>query len=84
VRRVTVAAIVAAVLLAAAGCLTLLTSQQPVTPVPTPASPLVGLYEPGAPGSWSQIAEFTAATGVKPRIVVYFSSWNEPFSTSFA
>jgi len=84
VRRVTVAAIVAAVLLAATGCLTPLTSQQPLTPVPTPASPLVGVYEPGAPGSWSQIAEFTAATGVKPGIVVYFSSWNEPFSTSFA
>ena len=83
-RRVTIAAIVAAILLAATGCLTPLTSQQPLTPVPAPASPLVGLYEPGAPGSWSQIAEFTAATGVKPRIVVYFSSWNEPFSTSFA
>ena len=83
-RRVTVAAIVAAVLLAATGCLTPLTSQQPLTPVPTPASPLVGVYEPGAPGSWSQIAEFTAATGVKPGIVVYFSSWGEPFSASFA
>jgi mannan endo-1,4-beta-mannosidase len=84
VRKVTVAAIVAAVLLAATGCLTPLTSQQPLTPVPTPASPLVGVYEPGAPGSWSQIAEFAAATGVKPGIVVYFSSWKEPFSTSFA
>jgi hypothetical protein len=71
-------------LLAATGCLTPLTSQQPLTPVPTPASPLVGVYEPGAPGSWSQIAEFTGATGIKPRIVEYYSSWNEPFSTSFA
>jgi mannan endo-1,4-beta-mannosidase len=84
VRRVTVAAIVAAVLLAAVGCLTPLTSQQPLTPVPTPASPLVGVYEPGAPGSWSQIAEFTGATGVEPGIVVYYSAWTEPFSTSFA
>jgi mannan endo-1,4-beta-mannosidase len=84
VRRVTIAAVVAAVLLAATGCLTPLTSQQPLTPVPTPASPLVGVYEPGAPGSWSQIAEFTDATGVKPAIVVYYSPWNEPFSTSFA
>jgi len=71
-------------LLAATGCLTPLTSQQPLTPVPTPASPLVGVYEPGAPGSWSGIAEFTDATGVEPGIVVYYSSWNEPFSTSFA
>lgn len=83
-RRVTLAAIVAAVLLAATGCLTPLTSQQPLTPVPAPANPLVGVYEPGAPGSWSQIAEFTDATGVKPTIVVYYSPWNEPFSTSFA
>jgi mannan endo-1,4-beta-mannosidase len=84
VRRLTVAAVAATVLLAATGCLTPLTSQQPLTPVPTPASPLVGVYEPGAPGSWSQIAEFTGATGIKPRIVEYYSSWNEPFSTSFA
>jgi Glycosyl hydrolase family 26 len=84
VRMVTVAAIVAAVVLACAGCLTPLTSQQPLTPVPAPASPLVGVYEPGAPGSWSQIAEFTGATGVKPGIVVYYSPWKEPFSASFA
>jgi mannan endo-1,4-beta-mannosidase len=83
-RKVTVVAIAAAVLLTATGCLTPLTSQQPLTPVPTPARPLVGVYEPEAPGSWSQIAEFTAATGVKPGIVVYYSPWNGPFSGSFA
>jgi mannan endo-1,4-beta-mannosidase len=84
VRTVTVAAAAAAVLLAVTGCLTPLTAQQPLTPVPVPASPMVGVYEPGAPGSWSQITEFTNATGVKPRIVVYYSAWNDPFSTSFA
>jgi mannan endo-1,4-beta-mannosidase len=83
-RRLTPAAVAAAVLLAATGCLTPLTSQQPPAPVPTPASPLVGVYEPGAPGSWSQITLFTDATGIKPRIAEYYSSWNEPFSTSFA
>ena len=83
-RRFRVAALVGSVLLAATGCLTPLTSQQPLTPVPTPASPLVGVYEPGVPGSWSQVAGFTSATGVQPRIVVYYSSWNDPFSTSFA
>jgi hypothetical protein len=71
-------------LLAATGCLTPLTSQPPLTAVPTPANPLVGVYGPGAPGSWSPIAKFTDATGVKPGIVVYYSSWNQPFSTSFA
>jgi mannan endo-1,4-beta-mannosidase len=84
VRRLAVAAVAAAVLLAATGCLTPLTSQQPLTPVPTPASPLVGVYEPGTPGSWSPITEFTDATGIKPRIVEYYSAWNDPFSTSFA
>ena len=27
---------------------------------------------------------FTSATGVKPRLVVYYSGWLEPFQTSFA
>lgn len=83
-RRVTVAAAAAAVLLAVTGCLTPLRSPQPLTPVPVPTSPLVGVYEPGVPGSWSPITEFTNATGIKPRIVVYYSAWNNPFSTSFA
>jgi hypothetical protein len=83
-RRVMIAATAAAVLLAVTGCLTPLTSQQPLTQVPVPANPLVGVFEPGAPGSWSQIAEFTAATGVTPGIVVCYSRWNNPFSTSFA
>jgi mannan endo-1,4-beta-mannosidase len=84
VRRGTVAAVVATISLAATGCLTPLRSQQPLTPVPVPASPLVGVYEPGAPASWSPVREFTDASGVKPRIVVYYSPWNNPFSKSFA
>ena len=83
-RRGAAAAVVATVLLAATGCLTPLTSQEPLRPVPVPANPLVGVYEPGAPTSWSGITEFTSTVGVKPRIVVYYSSWNEPFSASFA
>jgi hypothetical protein len=35
-----------------------------------------------SPGSAAEAGE--GATGVKPRIAVYYSSWNEPFSTSFA
>jgi mannan endo-1,4-beta-mannosidase len=91
VRRAVVAAAAAVVMsLCVTGCLTPLTSQQPtpspapLMPVPTPATPLVGVYEPTAPGSWSQISKFATATGVKPRIVVYYSAWNEQFSTSFA
>ncbi len=83
-RRVTVAAAAAAVVLAVSGCLTPLTSQPPLKPVPVPASPLVGVYEPGVPASWSPVTKFASATGVRPRIVVYYSPWNNPFSTSFA
>jgi len=84
VRMVTIAAVVASILLAVAGCLTPLTSQEPLTPVPVPASPLVGVCEPGVPGSWSQVAGFAGATGVQPGIVVYYSPWNDPFAASFA
>jgi len=30
------------------------------------------------------VTEFTDATGVKPRIVVYYSAWKDPFSAPFA
>ena len=83
-RRGIVAAAAAIILLAATGCLTPLTAQQPLIPVPVPANPLVGVAEKGAPGNWSGISKFTGASGIEPRIVVYYSQWNEPFSTSFA
>jgi len=88
--RAAIAAGAAALVLTVAGCLTPLTPQQPppsptpLTPVPAPASPLIGVFEPDAPGSWSQVTEFTSATGVKPAIVVYYSPWQDPFSTSYA
>jgi Glycosyl hydrolase family 26 len=88
VRRVLVATAAAAVLLlTVSACLTPLRAQQPqqpLAPVPVPASPLVGVFEPGTPGSWTPVAQFTSATGVKPRIVVYYSPWDDQFSTSFA
>jgi hypothetical protein len=77
----------AAVVLTVTGCLTPLRApepRQPLVPVPAPASPLVGVYEPGAPTTWSPVTTFTSATGVKPGIVVYYSPWNNPFSTSYA
>ena len=63
-RMVTVAAMAAVLLLASmsAGCLTPLTSQQPLTPVPVPERPLVGVYEPSVPGNWSDIARPAART----------------------
>jgi mannan endo-1,4-beta-mannosidase len=84
VRGLSATAVVVTVLLAATGCLTPLRSQPPLTPVPVPASPLVGVYEPGVPGSWSPVTGFTEVTRVKPGIVVYYSPWNNPFAASFA
>lgn len=83
-RMVTVAAVAATILLAVTGCLTPLREPVPLTPVPAPTSPLVGVYQPGSPNDWTPIAEFAGQTGVQPRIVVYYSDWNNPFSTSFA
>jgi hypothetical protein len=45
---------------------------------------LTGVYEQGFPDSADKLTEFTAATGVKPKIVMYFSSWHEVFSSWFA
>jgi hypothetical protein len=44
----------------------------------------VGVYQSGAPASYAGVTRFTATTGVKPRLVVYYSGWFEPFKTAFA
>jgi mannan endo-1,4-beta-mannosidase len=49
----------------------------------TPESYL-GIYTHGVPTSYAGVAAFTRATGVRPRLVVYYSGWWEPFQTSFA
>jgi mannan endo-1,4-beta-mannosidase len=49
----------------------------------TPESYL-GVYTEGTPLSYSGVTAFTKATGVRPRLVVYYSGWWEPFQTSFA
>jgi mannan endo-1,4-beta-mannosidase len=46
--------------------------------------PLIGVYEPGAPTSWTPVTNFTTASGVHPKIVVYYSGWYEHFWSSFA
>lgn len=52
-------------------------------PAPT-ASLVIGVYEKGVPVRYSPVSAFTAATGIKPRIVLYYSSWHEKFWTGFA
>jgi Glycosyl hydrolase family 26 len=61
-------------------------SFDPVTP-PTSAVPpgsYIGVYAPGVPESYAGIRAFTAATGVRPGVVVYYSGWLEPFKAAFA
>jgi mannan endo-1,4-beta-mannosidase len=44
----------------------------------------LGVYEQGTPFSYAGVTKFTAATGVRPNILMYYSSWLEPFQVGFA
>jgi Glycosyl hydrolase family 26 len=44
----------------------------------------VGVAEPGEMSSYQQIDNFATSIGRKPNIVLYYSSWKEPFQTRFA
>jgi hypothetical protein len=52
--------------------------------LPTATGSYIGLYTDGLPESYRGITAFTAATGVKPTLVLYYSGWPEPFHTGFA
>ena len=51
-----------------------------------PATPVsyLGVYTPGVPGSYAGLTAFTSATGIRPRVVLYYSAWLEPFQAGFA
>jgi mannan endo-1,4-beta-mannosidase len=57
-----------------------LPSGQPIVP----EGMLTGAYETGAPASWAGLTQFATATGVQPRIALYYSSWHESFRGDFA
>ena len=44
----------------------------------------LGVYTPGVPQSYAGIQAFTAVTGVRPGVVVYYSGWMESFQVRFA
>jgi mannan endo-1,4-beta-mannosidase len=44
----------------------------------------LGVYERDAPRSYGGISAFAATTGVRQDVVMYYSSWKEPFATGFA
>jgi mannan endo-1,4-beta-mannosidase len=51
---------------------------------PTAPQSYLGVYVAGVPESYAGVTAFTAATGVRPNVVVYYSGWYEPFKVSFA
>ena len=91
-------AAVASLAVSLSGCASAVAWHAPVPSTPQPVSTGVpvpqyvitghglmpGVFEQGFPQSTAKLTEFSEATGVKPRIVMYFSSWYEAFSTSFA
>ena len=54
------------------------------TTLPVKPDSYVGVYESGAPDSYAGVSRFAAKTGIKPRLVVYYSGWFEPFKAGFA
>jgi mannan endo-1,4-beta-mannosidase len=54
------------------------------TTLPVRPDSYVGVYHSGAPASYAGLTNFAAKTGIRPRLVVYYSGWFEPFKASFA
>ena len=52
--------------------------------LPTTPASYIGFYSHGVPGSLAGVKAFTATTGIKPGLLVYYSGWLEPFQLTFA
>jgi mannan endo-1,4-beta-mannosidase len=54
--------------------------------LPTTPDSYLGVYEGSSltAGQYAQVDEFAQTVGRQPNIVLYYSSWGEPFSVSFA
>jgi hypothetical protein len=52
--------------------------------LPTTPESYLGIYANGVPLSYAGVASFTRATGIRPRLVTYYSGWYEPFQVHFA
>jgi mannan endo-1,4-beta-mannosidase len=52
--------------------------------LPTEPGSYIGVYAPPVPHSYAGVTSFTKATGVTPRVVMFYSGWLEPFQVSFA
>jgi mannan endo-1,4-beta-mannosidase len=47
-------------------------------------SSLLGVFEPGTPGSYQPVMNFAAAVGESPDVVLYYGTFGVGFSTKFA
>ena len=52
--------------------------------LPTKPDSYLGWYPSGVPASYAGVTALTAAIGVKPSVVPYYSGWLEPFQPGFA
>ena len=59
-------------------------STQSTTTSATQRIKYLGVYEPGAPNSYTGIEQFGHAVGRQPNLVSYYSGWNEAFQEAFA
>jgi mannan endo-1,4-beta-mannosidase len=73
----------AALLIGAVASIAVVTLSGP-SPNPAQRIPYLGLYERGVPLTYAGVNAFTTATGVSPDLVMYYSTWNEPFQAGFA
>jgi len=48
------------------------------------AGSFLGVYEPTTPSSYQQVSQFTAATGQRPNLLLYYSRWGSGFPGRFA
>jgi hypothetical protein len=53
-------------------------------PQPPTSARYLGVYEPGTPSSYQPVTEFSAATGERPNLLLYYSRWGSGFPGSFA
>jgi hypothetical protein len=44
----------------------------------------IGVYERGNPPSYANVNAFKTTVGITPNIIMYYSSWQEPFEADFA
>jgi mannan endo-1,4-beta-mannosidase len=62
----------------------LFVSRSEVETLPPSLASYLGVYEPGSPGTYQTVANFSRATDTQPNLVGYYSGWGEPFAASFA